>query len=209
MFQKILIYSKIRQPAQNNDETNWMLSAKYCFLWIPNTQMHLRIMFHVGLSASAWARLFFVHAAWLLPCDVLLCHPPASLFLIETVQWKNKIIFLHTSKWLFETGPLEKEALLQYGICTVPKWKSLSKQSIAQGVRQSHPALSLPASHLSWVPLGCWIYHTFGLVFKRDEYLPLSLKGSYEWPVPWKFKAIFRYLIVDWPHRYLKWGCIY
>lgn len=133
---KILIYLKIRQPVQNNDETNWMLSAKYYFLWILNTQMHLRIMFHLGLSASAWARLFFVHAAWLLPCDVLLCHPPASLFLIETVQWKNKIIFLYTSKWLFETGPLEKEASLQYGICTLPKWRSLSKQSIAQGVAQ-------------------------------------------------------------------------
>lgn len=49
----MLAYFKIGQEVQHIDETYWILSAKYHFIWTPSTHIHLRIMFHVGLSASA------------------------------------------------------------------------------------------------------------------------------------------------------------
>lgn len=156
--------------------------------------MHLRIMFHMGLSASARALPFFIRAASFLPCTVLLCHPLASLFLIEIGQWNNKIIFQHTSKWWFETGPPEvsfqqmKHHFNAVHIWTFPKWRSLSKQA-AKGLEQ-RPSSTLDHVYLSWVPLGCWTSHTFGLISRRDEHLPLALKGSYGWPMPQKVKTI-------------------
>lgn len=153
--------------------------------------MHLRTMFHIGLTASAWACRFFGCAASFLPCAVLLCHPLASLFLIETGQWNNQMIFLHTSKWWFETGPPEvplQQMKHHFNMVFLffQNEEVCHNKVLLKEWSRGHAALSLRGSHLS--NLG-----TTGLLnlpqldsYLGDEYLPLALKGSYEWPMPQK-----------------------